>query len=149
MVQTPPKQNRENIILEVYWPPITFSTSTWLWWNAVSSAPTPNMTVQMTPPHTLPKPPHPPIKLLFVNQIWRTCETGHFSHHLHSTHRYKHPTVETRVLGTVSIGGAGGSTQMREGLCNLSCFCVRRVGGWGGRTKIISQTSKTVQICLL
>lgn len=52
---------RQNFLLEVYWPPITFSTSIWLWWNAVLSPPTPkhDCTDDNTPPCSTQPPPPP------------------------------------------------------------------------------------------
>lgn len=106
----PPKE-RQHFLLEVYWPPITFSTSIWLWWNAVLSPPTPkhDCTDDNTPPcSTQPLHSHPhlltryekPVKLL---------------HHLHTR-----PTVKTTVLGTVKQKAGGGHDTNEVGLCNLS-----------------------------
>lgn len=101
------KNKDKKELLEVYWPPITFSTSIWLWWNAVLSPATPNMTVQMTTHHlVLPDPPPP--MLLFVDQkpVKRT--------HFYIIRPPPPPAVETKVLGTVARM-AGGTIQMRGG----------------------------------
>lgn len=60
-----PSSERQNFLLEVYWPPITFSTSIWLWWNAVLSPPTPkhDCTDDNTPPWST----HPPTPIPFMS----------------------------------------------------------------------------------
>lgn len=132
----PPK--KDNFLLEVYWPPITFSTSIWLWWNAVLSPPIPkhDCTDDNTPLCPT-QSPHPSIHILFVDQIWQTSQTDQLLHHLHTR-----PTVETTVLGTVKQNarmGGGGQYKWGGAVQPLS---PRKRGG-GNITKKKKKQNKT------
>lgn len=122
---TMPPKDRQNFLLEVYWPPITFSTSIWLWWNAVLSPPTPkhDCTDDNTPPcSTHPPPPFRshPLLTRYEKPVKRT------NFYIICTHA---PQWKQQCwVQSNKMQGGGGTIQMRWG---CATFLSPRKGGGG------------------